>query len=201
MYFKFYLCIISTLTTSLPISKSQSENSSKIYHSLLKPIPRSLSTINYRKNSFQNSFGISGNIGVGLHFGGGYRINNKNGNENEQIVHNRIYDKYLGTSFGFGSMSGFKKKYENDVDQGQTTNQHYTEHDQQEQQNEIVPEINNDSSIIITTTTTTTTARPNSVFRKISTYWSGDPKSESSNGVLKWSKIKLKNKSPVGTPR
>ncbi|XP_050441735.1 uncharacterized protein LOC126846410 [Adelges cooleyi] len=189
--FNTWLSIVLTVLNLIATSLQQINNTK----SILYPIPRSLSTINSHRNHIYNSFGVSGNVGIGLHFGGGYRIKTGDGNVNQEIVHNKMYDKYLGTSFGFGSASGFKKGHENDVEHGQIVNNQIIEQDQQD---DGVQE--SDGEVL-----TTTTVKPKpGVFRKLTTYWSGereDPKNNYSNGIIKWSVQQFKKKNPVGTPR
>lgn len=153
-------------------------------------------TVNHHSTELQNSFGVSGNVGIGFHFGGGYRIKNGDGKDEQQIVHNKIYDKYLGTSFGFGSLGSINKGHVNNVEQSISTDQQSIYNDE----NNIADDETNSESIPITTIT----PKPG-VFKKFSGFWTGEqsePKSDyTSNGIFKWSMQKLKNKNNVGTPR
>ena len=163
---------------------------------VLYPKTKIQSTINHHSTELQNSFGVSGNVGIGFHFGSGYRIKNGDGKEDREIIHNKIYDKYLGTSFGFGSLGNNKKGHVENVEQSISADQNTIYHDEVnliESDNEIIP-------------TTTATAKPKTgVFRKISNYWNGEqsePKSNyTSSGIFKWSMQNFKNKNNIGTPR
>lgn len=166
-----------------------------LFEKVLYPRTKTQSTINDHSTSLHNSFGISGNVGIGFHYGSGYRIKNGDGNEHQQIVHNKMYDKYLGTSFGFGSLGKINKGHVNNIEQSLSENQQniYSDVDNladQEPNNETIP----------------ITEKPKSgVFRKISNYWTGehsDPKSDfTSKGIFQWNLQKLKNKNDIGTPR
>lgn len=166
-----------------------------LFERVLYPKTKTQSSINHHSTSLQNSFGISGNVGIGLHFGSGYRIKNSDGNNHQQIVHNKIYDKYLGTSFGFGSLGNINKGHVNNIEQSISGDQQAIYHDEnnladQESNNETIP--------------TTEKSKPG-VFRKINNYWTGEhsePKSDyTSNGIFQWNLQKFKNKNNIGTPR
>ncbi|XP_022178785.1 uncharacterized protein LOC111039538 [Myzus persicae] len=196
-----YLILITTVNI-LAITEPKQNEPNRVQKSLLERVlyPRTKiqSTINHHSTELQNSFGVSGNVGIGFHFGSGYRIKNGDGKGDQEIVHNKIYDKYLGTSFGFGSLGNNKKGHVENVEQSITADQNTIYQDEvnsidQESDSEIIP-------------TTTATAKPKtSVFRKISNYWTGEqsePKSNyNSSGIFKWSMQHLKNKNNVGTPR
>lgn len=103
-----------------------------------------------------------------------------------------MYDKYLGTSFGFGSLGSVNKGHINDVEQSNSGDQHiFQDESDQTSNNETVPII---------------TEKPKAgVFRKISNYWSSEhtePKGDyTNNGIFKWNMQKFKNKNNIGTPR
>lgn len=155
------------------------------------------STINHHSTELHNSFGVSGNVGIGFHFGGGYRFKNGDSKNDQEIVHSKIYDKYLGTSFGFGSLGKIKKGHTNNIEQSISAEQQIIHNDEN-----ILADENTSSEL---TPIMTETPKPG-VFRKISNYWAGEkntePKSDyTSNGIFKWSMQKFKNKNNVGTPR
>lgn len=167
-----------------------------MFEKVLYPKAKTQSTVNHHTTGLHNSFGVSGNVGIGFHFGGGYRIKNGDGNGEQQIVYNKIYDKYLGTSFGFGSSGNIDKGHVNNVEQSISAGQQAVYDDENDSANQ---EPNND-------TVPVTVDRPKpGVIRKISNYWSGEhsePKSDyASNGIFKWSMQKFKHKNSVGTPR
>lgn len=196
---------INILASTIPTQNESNRMTKSMFDRVLYPKSKTQSTTNHHISGIHNSFGVSGNVGIGLHFGSGYRIKNGDGKHDQQIVHNKIYDKYLGTSFGFGSLGGINKGHENDVEQSVSEDQHATfqennfadqptvdqENNLADQDNEIIP---------------VTTQKPKSgVFKKISNYWTSEhsePKnSYTSNGLFKWSMQKFKNKNNVGTPR
>lgn len=153
------------------------------------------STVNHHKTGLHNSFGISGNVGIGFHYGSGYKIKNGDGNNEQQIVHKKIYDKYLGTSFGFGSLGSVNKGHINDIKESNSVDQQIIYNDEnnlaeQDSDNETIP---------------VTEKSKSGVLRKISDYWTGEhpePKNDyTSNGIFKWSIEKIKNKNNNGTPR
>lgn len=190
--------VINILATTIPEQNEMNRMPKSLLEKVLYPRTKIQSTINHHSTELHNSFGVSGNVGIGFHFGTGYRIKNGDGKEDQEIVHNKIYDKYLGTSFGFGSLGNNKKGHVENVEQSISADQNTIYHDEvnlvdQESDNELIP-------------TTTTTAKPKAgVFRKISNYWAteqSEPKSDyTSSGIFKWSMQKLKNKNNVGTPR
>lgn len=170
-----------------------------LWGKVLYPRTKTQSTINHHSTELLNSFGVSGNVGIGFHFGSGYRIKNGDGKDDQEIVHNKIYDKYLGTSFGFGSLGNNQKGHAENVEQSISADQHTIYHDE-------VNSVDQQFDDEIITTTTTTTPKPKAgVFRKFSNYWTGEhsePKSDiTSSGIFKWSMQKLKIKNDVGTPR
>lgn len=197
IYFISKQILITTVINILANASLQQNESSRLAKSILVyPKPKIQSTINHHSTELHNSFGVSGNVGIGFHFGSGYRIKNGDGKEDQQIVHNKIYDKYLGTSFGFGSLGNINKGHVNNIEQSILANQQNIQHGE----NNLVDDEINSETIPITTIT----PKPG-VFRKISHYWTGEqlePKSDyTSSGIFKWSMQKLKNKNNVGTPR
>ncbi|XP_008180227.1 uncharacterized protein LOC103308518 [Acyrthosiphon pisum] len=196
----YLILITTTVINIIAITVPKQNELNRVQKSLLERVfyPRSKthSTTNHHSTELQNSFGVSGNVGIGFHFGSGYRIKNGDGKEDQEIVHNKMYDKYLGTSFGFGSLGNNKKGHIENVEQSVTADQNTIYHDEvnsidQESDSEIIP---------------TTTATPKiGVFRKISNYWTGEQSEPKSNytsiGIFKWSMQNLKNKNNVGTPR
>lgn len=189
------MAAINVFANTIPQQNETSRLAKSMFEKVFHPLSKTQSTINHHTTGLHNSFGVSGNVGIGLHFGSGYRIKNGDGINNQQIVHNKIYDKYLGTSFGFGSLGAINKGHNNDIEQSISTNQQNTFQDNhladQEPDNEVI---------------STTTEKPKpGVFRKISNYWAdeqSEPKSDyTSNGIFKWSMRKFKNKNNIGTPR
>ncbi|XP_026807671.1 uncharacterized protein LOC113550171 isoform X2 [Rhopalosiphum maidis] len=190
--------VINILAITVPEQNESNRVPKSLLEKVLYPKTKIQSTINHHSTELHNSFGVSGNVGIGFHFGSGYRIKNGNGKEEQEIVHKKIYDKYLGTSFGFGSLGNNKKGHVENVEQSISADQNSIYHDEvnlvdQEKENELIP-------------VTTETAKPKAgVFRKISNYWTAEqtePKSDyTSSGIFKWTMQKLKNKNNVGTPR
>lgn len=165
---------------------------------MLYPKTKTQSTSNHHSIKLQNSFGVTGNVGIGFHFGSGYRIKNGDGKDDQIIEHKKIHDKYLGTSFGFGSLGNIKNSHVNNIQQSTSDDQQIIYHDENTLEDQ---EFNNDTIPV--------TEKPKSgVFRKISSYWAGDGEHSeakndynTSNGIFKWSMQKLKNKNNIGTPR
>lgn len=195
--------LTETYTETIPQQNIPNRSTRSILEKMFYPKTNIQSTITHHSAGLHNSFGVSGNVGIGLHFGGGYRIKNGDGKNDQEIVHNKIYDKYLGTSFGFGSLGSVKNGIDKNVEQSISEDQQTIYNDEgnladQESENETIQPT--------TTTTTTTTEKPKSgVFRKIGDYFTGEhsePKSDyTSNGIFKWSMQKFKNKKNIGTPR
>lgn len=166
---------------------------------IMFPKTETKTTANRRETSLHSSYGVAGNVGVGFHFGGGYRIKNGDGKDEQQIVHSKVYDKYLGTSFGFGSLSHAKNGHSANVQQTASADQQVIYHD------DTVVQMDDQG---VDAEPTTEKPKPG-VFRKISEYWMGgrqhlseQPKSDyATGGVFKWSVKKFKNKNDVGTPR
>lgn len=191
------------LITTIKITANtilQQNESSRLAKSMLEkifyPRTKTQSTVNHHLTGLHNSFGVSGNVGIGFHYGSGYRIKNGDGNHEQQIVHKKMYDKYLGTSFGFGSLGSVNKEHISDAKESTSADQQIIYNDennltyQDHLENETIP----------------ITEKPKSgVFRKISDYWAGEhsePKSDyTSNGIFKWSLQKFKNTNNIGTPR
>lgn len=184
-----------TAPSVLANTTSQHNKSNRTAKSIIEKMIYPKNTINHHSTELHNSFGVSGNVGIGFHFGGGYRIKNGDGKNEQDIVHNKMYDKYMGTSFGFGSLGKIKKGHVNNIEQSISEEQQTIQHD------EILADDNTSSE---STAIITETPKPG-VFKKISKYWAGEhtePKSEyTSNGIFKWSMQKFKNKNNVGTPR
>jgi len=184
------MVITTTVTNILANTTSQHNETNRLAKSIIYP----KSITNHHSTELHNSFGVSGNVGIGFHFGGGYRIKNGDGKTDQEIVHNKMYDKYLGTSFGFGSLGKIKKGHNND--QSILAEQQTIHHGENILADE---DTSSESTSIITET-----PKPG-VFRKISSYWAGEhtePKSDyTSKGIFKWSMQKFKNKNNVGTPR
>lgn len=203
--FYFVSTQILTVTTITNISANtvlqQNETSrlaKSMWERVMYPKTKTQNTINHQTAELHNSFGVSGNVGIGFHFGGGYRVKNGDGHNEQEIVHNKMYDKYMGTSFGFGSLGKIKSGHKKDIEQSISEDQQLNYNDES-----ILADQEPDNGLI---TTTTTTEKPKAgVFRKISSYWAGEqlePKSDhTSNGVFKWSMQKFINKKSVGTPR
>jgi len=187
----------TTISNVLANTTSQHNESNRLAKSVIEKIIYPKNTINHHSTELHNSFGVSGNVGIGFHFGGGYRIKNGDGGKNDQeIVHNKMYDKYLGTSFGFGSLGKIKKGHIDNVEQSISEEQQTIQHDDET--------LADDNASSESTPIITETPKP-SVFKKISKYWAGEhtePKGDyTSNGIFKWSMQKFKNKNNVGTPR
>lgn len=165
-----------------------------ILEKVFYPKTKTQSTVNHHTIGLHNSFGVAGNMGIGFHFGGGYRIKNGDGTNEQEIVHNKIYDKYMGTSFGFGSLGNIKNGHVNDIKQTISADQQVILHDD----GILADDQQSDNEAI-----STTTEKPKpGVFRKISSYWAGEPKGDyASNGIFKWSVQKFKNKNNISTPR
>lgn len=201
--FLFSKQILTTTTVNNVLADAISERNKtdrlakSILAKMFYPKTKTQSTVNHHTTGVHNSFGVAGNVGIGFHFGGGYRIKNGDGKDEQQIVHHKIYDKYMGTSFGFGSLGNIKNGHVKDVEQSISADQQVILHDD----STLEDEQQSDNEATTTTTTITETSKPG-VFRKISSYWAGEPKSDyASNGILKWSVQKFKNKNNLGTPR
>lgn len=190
---------MNILTEPIPQQNISNRLERSILEKVFYPKAKTQSTIAHHSAGLHNSFGVSGNVGIGLHFGGGYRIKNGDGKNDQEIVHNKIYDKYLGTSFGFGSLGSVKNGIDKNIEQTILEDQQTIYNDESNLADE---ESENDT---IQTTTTTTEKPKAGVFRKISDYFGGEhsePKSDyTSNGIFKWSMQKFKNKKNIGTPR
>lgn len=190
------ITIVNNVLADAESGRNKTDRLAKsILEKVFYPKTKTQSTVNHHTVGVHNSFGVAGNMGIGFHFGGGYRIKNGDGKDEQEIVHNKIYDKYLGTSFGFGSLGNIKGGHVNDVKQSISADQQVIIHhddsvaeDDQPQDNEAIP---------------TSTEKPKpGVFRKISSYWAAEPKGDyASNGLFKWSVQKFKNKNNVSTPR
>lgn len=187
--------IIYITADTIPQQGESNRLSKSMIEKIFYPRIKTQSTVNHHLTGLHNSFGVSGNVGIGFHYGSGYRIKNGDGNHEQQIVHKKMYDKYLGTSFGFGSLGSVNKGHASDIKESTSADQQIIYNDEnnladQDTENETIPVTENLKS---------------GVFRKISDYWAGEhsaPKSDySSNGIFKWSMQKFKNKNNIGTPR
>ncbi|VVC29342.1 Hypothetical protein CINCED_3A005746 [Cinara cedri] len=194
-----YLILITKIINITGNNINQEDESSRSAKSILEkvfyPRTKTQSTVNHHSFGLHNSFGVSGNVGIGFHYGSGYRIKNGDGNDEQQIVHKKMYDKYLGTSFGFGSLGNVNNGHISDIKESNSADQQYIHNDE----NNLVEQDSDNDTIPVT-------EKPKSgVFRKISDYWAGEhsePKSDyTNNGIFKWSMQKIKNKNNIGTPR
>lgn len=201
LYFIFKQVIITDIyifANTIPQQSESNRLGKSLLGKVLYPKTKIQSTSNHHSIQLHNSFGVSGNVGIGFHFGSGYRIKNGDGKDDQIIEHQKIHDKYLGTSFGFGSLGKIKNGHVNNIEQSVSDDQQIIYHDE----NNLIDQESNNDTIPVTEKT------KSGVFRKIGNYWASDTehseaKSDynTNNGIFKWHMQKLKNKNNIGTPR